>query len=199
MTRGTVRRTWALVVAGGLVALTAACGGSSGSSDSSDSGAAADAGSGGGDPTTKVTVDVTGEVTLKGTLSALPATYSGVDYKSCADYGKGETDDGNPYFVLPRDLKGDVDGKQILVGAEIKDYKGPAAYPAEQLTDQGTPAGVSFSGKLYFIGSGATSTATIDANGGGKWEFTNLSVQNANNTQSSGKLSGSVTWTCNNG
>jgi hypothetical protein len=183
------KRVWTLVV---LVAALAGCSDSASGDGSPQLPAAA----GGSGPMTTVTVDVSGEVTAKGTAKALPATYSGVDYKSCAGYGKGESDNGQQYFVLPRDLRDPIAGKRVSIGAEVEQYRGPGGYPIGRLTDQGSPAGISFDGKLYFLGSGATSTTTVTADGGGKWVFGGLAVQNADNTESPGKLSGSVTWTC---
>ena len=136
-------------------------------------------------------MDVTGDVTLKGTLSALPARYNGVDYTSCADYG--EPDDNEPYFVRARDLKGDVDSNQILVRAEIEDYQGRTPTPIDQMN--GSDARVDLNGKLYFIGSGATSTSTIDANGGGIGVH-QLVLAEQPNRSSSGKLCYSITRPC---
>jgi hypothetical protein len=204
MTIRTNRRAPALLAAGTLLALLpllsllAACGGTAAGSGAAAGGAADDGGY--GSPMTQVTVDVSGSVTVKGTSSALPATEHGVDYNTCAQYAKGEADDsGDKYFVLPQDLKQLVGGKQVLVGAMIEDYTGPSGYGGGKLTDSGTPAGLSFDGKLYFMGEGSKSTVSVTGDGGGKWEFTGLVVQNANNTQSGGKLSGSVAWTCKNG
>jgi hypothetical protein len=67
------------------------------------------------------------------------------------------------------------------------------------LTDSGSPAGLSFDGKLYFAGGDSGSTVAVTADGGGKWEFRSLSVQNPDGTRSGGKLAGSVTWTCREG
>jgi hypothetical protein len=202
MTRGTVR-AWALVVGGALVALTTACGGSSGSgSPGGDAGAFADGGGDGGGvgPTAKVTVDVTGAVSVKGTAPAPPESSNGKTIETCADYAKGETgDDGDSTFRLPQMLKQAVSGKQVQVFAVIKDYKGPGTYPIDQISDVAGEPGIGVDGKQYFLTSDATATATVDSNGGGKWQFTNLTVQNNDNTQTSGRLSGSVTWTCDNG
>jgi hypothetical protein len=205
MTRGTNRRVLTLLIAGGLVAALpalGACGGKDAGAADTAAGSGSGSGSGGGDgtPTMKVTVDVTGDVTAKGTSSALAATHHGVDYTSCGQYAKGESgDSGDKSFVLPEYLKQAVNGKQVLVGVTVEDYTGPAGYPSDKLTDQGTPAGLSFDGKLYFMNHTSKATVTVDSSGGGKWQFTNLAVQNANNTQSDNKLSGSVTWTCSNG
>ncbi len=200
MTRGTVRRTWALVVAGGLVVLTAACGGSPDSGSPGAAGALPDPSGGDGLMTTKVTVDVTGAVTVKGAAQAPPMSSTGKNIETCADYGKGDTDDaGKKTFRLPQMLKDAVGGKQVQVFAVIDDYTGPGTYPIDKISDVARDPGIGIDGRQYFISSDATATASVDANGGGKWEFTNLSVQNSNNTQSSGKLSGSVTWTCSNG
>lgn len=192
-------RAWALVVGGALVALTAACGGTTKSSG--DAGALADGGGGGGTgPTVAVTVDVSGAVTINGTAPAPPESSNGKTIKTCAEYGKGETgDDGTATFRLPQMLKQPVGGKQVQIFAVIRDYKGPGTYPIDQISDVAGDPGVGIDGKQYFVGDTATATATVDANGGGKWQFTNLSTQNSDNTQSPGKLSGSVTWTCSNG
>jgi hypothetical protein len=197
MTRGTVRAL-ALVVGGALAALTTACGSSAGSDPSTGAHADGDGGSGLG-PTMKVTVDVKGAVTVDGTATAPPMSSNGVTIDTCAQYGKGETgDDGESTFRLPQMLKQPVSGKQVQVFALIKDYKGPGSYPIDQISDVAGDPGIGIDGKQYFVTSDATATATVDANGGGKWTFTNLSIQNTDNTQSSGQLSGSVTWTCSN-
>lgn len=196
MTRGT-GRAWALVVGGALVALTTACSAATDSSGGAD-GALPGGGSGLG-PTTKVTVDVSGAVTVNGSAPAPPMSATGKIINTCADYSKGDTDDeGKATFRLPQMLKQAVSGKQVQVYAMIDDYKGPGTYPIDKISDVAGDPGIGIDGKQYFISSHATATATVDANGGGKWQFTNLSIQNGNNTQSSGKLSGSVTWTCSN-
>lgn len=199
MTIGTSGRALALLLAGGLLAVSAACGNSSAAGDAA-SGGGGDSGSGTGDPMTHVTVAVTGDVTAKGTSTALPATHSGTSWTSCGQYAKGETrDTGDKYFVLPENLDDRIDGRQVHVGAEIENYTGPATYGLDQLTDVGGGAGLGFDGKQYFIGEGSTAKVTITSDGGGTWDFTGLVVQNDNNTQSGGKLSGSLTWTCKNG
>jgi hypothetical protein len=148
---------------------------------------------------TEVTVDVTGAVTLKGRSSAPMPTNNGVDYTSCAQYAGGEkNDEGRQYYVLPQMLIDSIDGKTVFVGAMIKDYKGAGTYAKNTLTDTGSPPGIGFAGTLYFTQSNTTSTVTTDGKGGGRWDFTNLSTQNADGTKGGGgpAVSGSVTWAC---
>jgi hypothetical protein len=197
-----LNRVAAVIVAAGLLSATAACG--SGSETGSGTGSASGSGSGDtgmtvGDLHTEVTVDVTGDVTLKGRSNAPMPTNNGVDYKSCEQYGGGEkNDEGRMYFVVPQMLIDKIDGRTVFVGAMIKDYKGAGSYDRGTLTDTGSPPGISFGGDLYFTQSNTTSTVTTDGKGGGKWEFTALSVQNPDGTKGGGgrQVSGSVTWTC---
>ena len=182
-----------------LLAATAACGGSDGDLLGGDSGDVGDTGMSVGNLHTEVTVDVTGAVTLKGTSKAPMATNNGVDYESCDQYGGGEkNDEGQQFFVLPQMLTDTIDGKTVFVGAMIKDYKGAGTYERGTLTDSGSPPGISFGGELYFTQSNTASTVTTDGKGGGRWDFTDLSTQNADGTKGGGgpAVSGSVTWTC---
>ncbi|GAA0539137.1 hypothetical protein GCM10010172_20400 [Paractinoplanes ferrugineus] len=192
MTKGT-----RLAIAGCLLAMTAACGNDG--TAAAGGGGAADTGPVAGSPVIEITVDVTGDVTVKGSTTALAATNNGVDYTSCEQYANGEDgSNGNKYFVLPKFLSGPISGKQVFVGAMVKGYHGPAGYRANQMTDAGSPPGVSFDGNLYFMGEDSGASVTVDGNGGGHWDFTSLSVQNADGTRTNGKLAGSVTWTCKN-
>ena len=189
-----INRAAAAIVTAGLLSATAACGSGSGSDTGSG-----DTGMTVGHLHTEVAVDVTGDVTLKGRSNAPMPTNNGVDYKSCEQYGGGEKDDaGRQYFIVPQMLIDKIDGRTVFVGAMIKDYKGAGSYDKGTLTDTGSPPGISFGGDLYFTQSNTTSTVTTDGKGGGKWEFTALSVQNPDGTKGGGgpQVSGSVTWTC---
>jgi hypothetical protein len=188
-------RAVAAVALAGLLTTTAACG-------SGDGDAAASAGDSGmtvQNLHTKVTVDVTGEVTLKGTSNAPMPTNNGVDHESCDQYGAGEDDDsGRKFFVLPQMPIDSIGGKRVYVGAMIKDYHGAATYEKATLTDTGSPPGISLDGTLYFTQSNTTSKVTADGKGGGSWTFGDLSVQNADGTTGGGgpAISGTVTWSC---
>jgi hypothetical protein len=189
-------RAIAMVAAAALLGLTAACG--SGSSDAGGTGA--DGGvSGGGDGLgSKITMsfDITGAVSVKGDSSSLPAVDNGQDPDNCAAYAKGGKKDDEIHYVLPSFMHDKVGGHQLLVGATVIPYTGPGTYGKDKLTDQGTPAGVDIDGTLYFIQGDTTSEAVINPDGGGSWTFTNLQVQNANNTQGGHPISGKLTWTC---
>jgi hypothetical protein len=193
-------RVMAAVTAAALLSLTAACGSDSSDSSTSSGGAAADGGdsdSGGGlGSTITMSFDITGAVTVKGDSSSLPAVDNGADPANCAAYAKGGQKDDEVHYVLPSFMKDKVDGKQLLVGATIDKYTGPGTYGTDQLTDQGTPAGIDIDGKLYFQQSGTKSEAVVNADGGGTWTFTGLDVQNPNNTQGGSPISGKLTWTC---
>jgi hypothetical protein len=187
-----------LAIAGCLLAMTAACGGGDAPAGAAEGGAA-DLGTVPGSPVIDLTVDVTGEVTAKGSTTALAATNNGVDYTSCEQYAKGEDGgNGKKYFVLPNFVNGPIDGKKVFVGAMVKGYHGPANYGSDEMTDSGSPPGLSFDGKLYFRAGGADMNVTVEGDGGGKWEFTGLVVQKPDGTYSDGKVSGSVTWKCKN-
>jgi hypothetical protein len=189
-------RVPAAVTAAGLLALTTACdskaAGSSNAADSTNSGAVA----GGSGPTVRMTFDITGAVMVKGDSASVPAFDSAKAPVSCATYAKGGQKDGAVHFVLPSVMHDKVSGKQLLVGVLIDKYTGPGTYGTDQLTDQGTPAGIEIDGKTYFQQSDAKSAAVINADGGGTWTFTALNVQNADGTEGSAKVSGKLTWTC---
>jgi hypothetical protein len=182
----------------GLLWLSAGCSSDSGSATS---GGAADGtgADGGGDSvgsTIKMSFDITGAVTVKGDSASIPAVDNGVDPDNCAAYAKGGQKDGELHYVLPSFMHDKIDGKQLLVGALVEKYQGPGTYGTDQLTDQGSPAGIDIDGKLYFQQSGTKSEVVINADGGGTWTFTGLDVQNPSNTQGGSPISGKLTWTC---
>ncbi|GAA2479939.1 hypothetical protein [Winogradskya humida] len=147
---------------------------------------------------TEVTVDITGDVTVKGSSNAPMPTNNGVDYRSCDQYGGGEQDDkGRKWFLVPQMPVDPIEGKTVYIGAMVKDYHGAGTYEKKTLTDTGSPPGVSFGGDLYYTQEGSASTVTTDGKGGGSWVFTGLSVKNPDGTEGGGpEVSGSVTWTC---
>jgi hypothetical protein len=189
-------RVPAAVTAAGLLALTTACdskaAGSSNAADSSKAGAVA----GASGATVRMSFDITGAVTVKGDSASVPAFDSAKAPVSCATYAKGGQKDGAVHFVLPSVMHDKVGGKQLLVGATIDKYTGPGTYGTDQLTDQGTPAGIDVDGKTYFQQTSSTSAAVINADGGGTWTFTDLNVQNPDGTEGTPKISGKLTWTC---
>ncbi|MBU2665988.1 hypothetical protein KOI35_20970 [Actinoplanes bogorensis] len=178
----------------GLMALTAGCSSTDSSQDlSGDTGMTVQ------DLHLSVSLDVSGAVTAKGTSNAPMATNNGVDYESCDEYGAGESNtDGVKYLVLPQMPIDNIGGRQVFIGAMIKNYHGAGTYEKATLTDTGSPPGISFAGTLYFTQSNTTSQITADGKGGGTWTFTDLSVQNADGTHGGGgdAVSGSVTWEC---
>jgi hypothetical protein len=188
-----IRRIGGLALAGGLLGLTAACGGTSSAADIPRDDSVP------GTPVVQVTVDVTGDVTIKGTTTALPGTMAGIDYDSCAKYLAGEDhDNGEKYFVLPKELGNRIDNQMIFVGVQVKGYTGPGDYDGGKLTDVGGGPGIVIGAKTYTMENDEDGTVTVDGNGGGQWEFRNLSFQNPDSTTVTDALSGTVTWTCKN-
>ncbi|MFI5934233.1 hypothetical protein [Actinoplanes sp. NPDC051494] len=186
-----VSRGVVAVLAAGLLSASAACGSADGAGTTADTG-------GSGQVHTVVNVDITGDVTVKGSATAPMPTNNGVDYRSCDQYGGGEADkEGRKYFLVPQMPSGTIGGKTVYIGAMIEDYQGAGTYDRKTLTDIGSPPGVSFGGDLYYTQSGTTSTVTTDGKGGGSWVFTGLSTKNPDGTEGGGpEVSGSVSWTC---
>jgi len=198
MFSGTDRSCRAIAAAAmaGLLGLTSACGGAGDGEASADAGLAAD---GGGYLHTEVTVDVTGAVAVKGTSNAPMPSANGMNYTSCDQYANGETnDEGVKYFVVPQMLMDKIEDRTVFVGVMIKNYDGPGSYEKSTLVDSGSPPGIGFGGDepLYYTQRKTTSQVTTDADGGGRWEFTGLSVKNPNGVEGGPEVSGTVTWTC---
>lgn len=194
-------RTVAVAVLAGLVSLTAACGGgatgSSGDSSSGDTSAVSGAGD---DPYVRIDLDITGDVTLKGTGQGGLVTGNGIDYDSCDGYGAGEDDgDGGKEMVYGQGLREPVDGKTILVGLKVKDYQGAGTYARKDLSDVAGGAGIDLGGTLYLQEPGSTGSMTADGKGGGTWTFGDLSTTEPNGTTGTHLISGTVTFTCKNG
>jgi hypothetical protein len=185
-----IRRAIAVVAMAGLLGLAAACGGNDDNEVSAD---------GGGYLHTEVTVDLSGAVSVKGRSTAPVPSANGVNYTSCNQYGKGEAnDEGVKYFVVPRMLMDKIENKTVFVGVMVKNYDGPGSYDKSTLVDTGSPPGISFDGDdgLYYTQRKTTSKVTADADGGGRWDFTGLSVKGTNGVEGGPEVSGTITWTC---
>jgi hypothetical protein len=216
------RRALPWLAAAALLVPLAGCGGSSssggsdgGGSSTGDTAAAVsdgDGGDGGGGgdlpdgckkqigPTVCFTYELTGAVTATGTSSGLVATGNGTDYETCADWTKGEPDgdDGQPSLSMPQGSQyqqGDKFGG--LTGNIIEHYHGPGTYQKKDLSGQGSPSGViTPSSTLNFVlVDDSTGTATVNADGSGKFTFTNMGTGQYGHPET---LSGTVGWTCHN-
>jgi hypothetical protein len=190
-------RSWrvvAAVVLGGLLSFTAACGGSDGGS-----GGSGDILSDGGSdnsPHVDVTVDITGDTTMKGSSTGGLPTNHGLDYDSCAKYAAGEDDDGAKELVMGQSLHEKIGDKLVLVGVKIKNYHGAGTYEKEDLSDVAGGAGIDLGGTLYLQYGDSVSTMTADGKGGGKWVFTDLTKGNPDGTRGSHNIAGTITFTC---
>jgi len=191
------RRVWLPLLALAVLAAAAACGSNSGSGSGSTtgagSGATTGAGTGQGGARLTVTFDVEGGVTLKGTATddILPSV-GGKSVDTCADYAKGgKRGDGTSVFVLPLGLGGDLDGKNVSLNVQVRDYAGPGNYTDEQLTAEGGAFGVQVDDKAYVASSdGSGAIVSTDAKGGGTFYFEKLALANG------GDIAGQITWTC---
>lgn len=206
------RRAVPWLAAAALLVPLAGCGGSSsgsGSGSSTGDAAAAKAAGGGNleagcqkqlGPTVCFSYDLTGGLTAKGTSSGLVATGNGTDYETCADWVKGEPDgdDGQPSLSMPQGAgfeQGDKFGG--LTGNIIEHYQGPGTYQKKDLSGQGSPSGVITPGSSasFVLVGASTGTATVNADGSGKFTFTNMGTGQYGHPET---LSGTVAWTCHN-
>lgn len=151
-------------------------------------------------PTVCFSYDLTGGLTAKGTSSGLVATGNGTDYGTCADWVKGEPDgdDGRPSLSMPQGAgfeQGDKFGG--LTGNIIEHYQGPGTYQKKNLSGQGSPSGVITPGSSanFVLVGASTGTATVNADGSGKFTFTNMGTGQYGHPET---LSGTVAWTCHN-
>jgi hypothetical protein len=190
--RAAIRRLGGVAVLATLLTASAACG--SNDSNGDTGGDTGDAGSSRG-PTLTVKIEFDGEATVNGSTTALPPTNNGQDFTKCADYAKGGIDGGTTYYVVPRDLKGSINGGTIFVGVMVEDYTGPGTYEKAALTDVGSPPGISVNGRLYLQQSNSTGQVVTDAKGGGTWTFTKLSIADSYGNTSPG-ITGKIAWTC---
>jgi hypothetical protein len=204
------RRVLPWLAAAALLIPLAGCGGSS--SDGSAAAAvagdpAADSGNGrAGDcamligPTVCFHYALTGSVTAQGTEAGQVATNNGVDYKTCADWTKGEPDgdDGEPSLSLPSGgPKKDGDHFGGLTGDIIEHYQGPGTYEKKDLSGLGSPSGIiTYDTQDNFVlQEDSTGSATINADGSGSFTFADMGTGQSGNDAT---VSGSVTWTCHN-
>ena len=212
------RRALPWLAAAALLVPLAGCGGSSadsgsgsgsdpGSSTGDTAGAKSDGGGGLADgcqkqlgPTVCFSYDLTGALAAKGTSSGMVSTGNGTDYETCADWMKGEPDgdDGQPSWSMPQGVafkEGDKFGG--LTGDIIEHYHGPGTYEKKDLSGQGSPSGViAYGSSLSFVLVGtSTGTATVNADGSGKFTFTDMGTGQSGHPE---VLSGTVAWTCHN-
>ncbi|MDT5023933.1 MAG: hypothetical protein QOE61_359 [Micromonosporaceae bacterium] len=192
--------TWArgLVGMAAVASLLAlgACGGGDGAG--TPAGPAVD----GGDsaslgPTLTVTLDVTGETSIKGSSTSSAPSNNGISPKNCADYAKGSTkDNGKTYYVMPSLLGSDVDGKKVLVAALVSNYTGPGSYGLGSISGQGTAGGIEVGDRPYVIQPQITKGELVtDAKGGATWTFTRLAFSDGSGKTSPG-INGKISWTC---
>lgn len=200
------------VAALGAVLALGACGGGGGSGTAGNPfGAAGGNGGGGGGNggggnggngnaqggKLTVKIDLTGEVTLNGTLTmGIPGAKL---INTCADYVKGSHEDGQSLFALPSLISvdtGKIDGKELAIDALIEDYTGPGSYGRDKIAGNGSEGGILIDYKPYSVlPEGTSSQVVVDASGGGSWTFTRLAFDDGSGNPSPG-INGKITWTC---
>jgi hypothetical protein len=154
-----------------------------------------DSGLGGIGPTLRISLDLNGPVTLHGETTSLAAfTSTGQRISSCADYAKGSTDSsGSPLIQLPSVLTtsgAPIAGHQVLFTNQLKPYHGPGSYGRDALSGQGGGATVEIDHNAFALGPSSTANTEIRPDGSGQFTFADF------RGDSSGTLSGTVTWTC---
>ena len=181
----------ALVAAASLT--LAACGGDGTASDPGDgtSTAAADDDAGrSADPTMEMTFEISGAVTVEGTITRdLPVT-DGVPFpKSCGEYvGSGGRDVLPLPFLFGKDVGEHTIGFTIL----LEGYTGPGTYTDDEIDSDGGQY-LRIDGVGYGRADGGPApTVTVQDDGAGEMTFEVLSTD----TTPEKTISGSVRWTC---
>jgi hypothetical protein len=168
-------------------------GGAADPADSSDPDASSGE-SGLGGPTFRVTLNLNGAVALNAQTTTQSAfTSTGKRISSCADYAKGSTDSsGSQLIQLPSVLttsSAPIEGHQVLFTNELKNYHGPGTYGRDSLVGQGGGATVEIDHQAYALAPSSTADTETRADGSGQLTFADFG-------DSSGTLSGTVSWTC---
>jgi hypothetical protein len=142
-------------------------------------------------PTICMSVDITGEKTIKG------ETQTTVGANSCADWASGKSMGGRAELAFKGEFT-PVSGTAFAIEGQVEDFKGPDSYKAESLAGWGTPFYVIVDGMHFEPGSdeaGPSAELQIAADGSGALTFTDMAADTSAPPPHK-KISGKATWTC---
>lgn len=142
-------------------------------------------------PTICMSVDITGEKTIKGD------TQTTVGANSCADWANGKVVGGPTELAFKSEFT-PIAGTPFAIEGQIQDFKGPATYRAESLAGWGTPFYVIVDGVHFEPGSDEGTPSAefqLAADGSGSLTFADM-ITDGSAPPPHKKLSGMATWTC---
>ncbi|MEU8659637.1 hypothetical protein [Actinoplanes philippinensis] len=144
-------------------------------------------------PELTLTFDITGAVTVQGSMTALAPSGGSHFLKTCAEYARGAAE---KQFLTAGLLDGPVTGHDITVEMWIADYTGPGAYPKDRLVAPGSRPSIAIDNTVYGTWPDSTAgKAVTDGKGGGSWTFTKLAKTGEGGLPGDA-ISGKVSWTC---
>jgi hypothetical protein len=140
------------------------------------------------------TVSISGNATASGVAAApVAAAATAGGTATCAGWAEGADDE----LRLPLFIDGLDDGTVFGLESLITDYTGPATYPIDQLSGEGTDFTIVVGEERYQPDPEGTSTAelAIEADGSGTLRASGFKVDDGAGTLSP-PIDAEVSWTC---